>query len=200
MQETPFVDDANSIAPRPVLSYERPMASTVGIVGCRVLAIWLLVTGINSTIGSVAQFVTYFQQYRRLQYAEDFYLAFPLVFSLFWIGLAWFCWKKAPYLATRMVPLDESTSASGVQPNEMLCIALIAVGVYTLTEALPILTWLIYAFSQSRTTRPGVTQTVDFGRLLIPALMRLVIGIWLILGNGGIAAFIRRHGGKWRES
>jgi hypothetical protein len=114
-----------------------------------------------------------------------------------WLLMAWYCWYRAPSLANRVVGSTENNLSSlSVNPEDLLQIALIALGVYFLGEAIPGLAGFLYD------ALPGVSQGV-FGTPRRPdvvvSMTRFLLGLWLILGTPGVARLIRKHSGRWRD-
>jgi hypothetical protein len=117
----------------------------------------------------------------------------PIILPLVFAGLLWF---GAGTLAKRVHA--GTTPSDGVFPIEALqAFSFSAIGVFVLALAIPRITTLIYYYWQLST--PGGVQLgseVERRAAIIETATRLAIGVWLVFGSTGIAAFIRRIRGR----
>jgi hypothetical protein len=78
--------------------------------------------------------------------------------------------------------------------GDLLSIVIIGVGIYSMAEGLPVIgRWIYSTWAKSK------TGNVSDGALAA-AVVRCLLGFWLILGSRGIAKLISKYGGRWRDA
>jgi len=183
----------------------------VAVVACRVLALW---AGIQ-----VLQYLTYslflsivsvatspWSSFRWSVFAPQFVLLPQL---LVFAAAAAVLWFKAGWLSeriTRLLPPDASPAGSGVaheqskppvrSPAEdaapLLAILLTVTGIFVLAEAVPELARAISAplYLRGRDASQEWMGAVLGSQFFWPAIVKLAIGAWLLLGPGAIARLV----------
>jgi len=187
-----------------VIGYATPttnMPPTFAVVWCRILALWMLAWGLYTGATFVALGLYFlFNIGVRQSYPQ----LLPILTSqglpgALWLLMAWYCWRKAPDLARRMTQnqdQDQNLSARGMTAEELLHIVLMGIGVYLLSDGLPMLVQMAWEkFEELRSGLPGAQMNDSY---IWDSVVRCILGFWLILGTHGIVLLLRRYGGKWR--
>jgi len=161
--------NATEQIPQQVLSYAVQDPSPNVVVWCRLVAIAMLGMGIER----FAELVGYFVMVQRIAARPDYFTALPLIaVCLVWPLLAWYCWSRAPKLAVRLsddLASSTPTETEGrVIPNQILVVAVLALGLYQFSEAVPTLTSIL--INHTRTVHnlsqlPWQEMTVPLVRL-----------------------------------
>jgi hypothetical protein len=185
--------------PAPVLGYDSPIhaANSSATVWFRILAVWMFACAIHDITSALGQLVYYSYRYRTLSEGLQTLLivGFP---SLVWLAMGWYCWARAPLMARRASALsDEANPARpAITAEELLSVLLVAVGVYLFADGLGTSGRFVYtAVTRGRQGSPIFN---DLNSMIFAAVLRVLIGLWLILGNRGVVALIRRHSGRWK--
>jgi hypothetical protein len=191
--------------PAPVLGYDSPInaGNSAAIVWFRILAVWLFANAIHSGTAAIGQIVYYWYNYASYAGVRGFnpamqVLAITGLPTITWFLLAWYCWAGAPRMAHRAsIGVDTGAPARlGVSGDELLGVLLIAVGVYLLSDGLAE-TGRFFSLAVIR-GRQGNPIFNDVSSAIFAAALRILLGLWLILGNRGIVNLIRRYSGRWK--
>lgn len=166
---------------------------------CKVLAIYVFILAINYT--GIAGMLPYVLSDIGTQEMLSNVLTFLVPFVLL-IALGAFLWVRAEYLSRRMVE-DHSEDVKAASAEDMQVIAFSAIGVLTLSDALPRLAQQLYsviAMSQRQMlSAEGMYISTMSG--IAGSAVELIIGLCLFLGPRGIVHLIRslRTAGIKRE-
>jgi hypothetical protein len=181
-----------------VLGYDSPIraASSSATVWIRILAMWMFACAIHDITSALGQLIYYSYQYRSLNEA----LAMLMVGlpSIVWLAMGWYCWARAPLMARRasVAAEDASPSRPGITAEELLSVLLVAVGVYLFADGVG--TSGRFVYTAVARGRQGNSVFNDLNSMIFAAVLRVLIGLWLILGNRGVVTLIRRHSGRWK--
>ncbi len=196
------VDQTSPQQPEPAsltIGYASPSSPpTTIVVWCRLFALWLLVNGaigvteiLEITIGAMFGM----RPLNSSLIVEAIEVGLPM---MVWLLAGWYCWYRAPSLAARIAGSpNQALPEQSLNPNDLLQIALIALGVYFFGEGIPgfarVLSDAIAGVRQgsfASVNEPDVVMTVA----------RCLLGLWLILGTPGVARLIRKHSGRWHDA
>jgi len=182
-----------------VLPYmSSPVASTAAVVWCRLLALWMLGWGIQSSLIGLVQTIDYVRRYAFDAPAMTGIFLGSMITPSVWLILAWYCWAKAPRLAGRMVRgRAEDLSPRGMSADELLTTIMIGIGIYLLAEGLHVVAQWVYIGLARVRSGAGSLDGID--AVVVGSIVRCSLGLWLILGTQGILTIIRRHSGRWRD-
>ena len=171
--------------PQPVLSYAAQPTPWVVAIWCRVAAVVLMALGLERVAGSLAYDIYGLSGGRPPNVLYLFaYTLSTLVQPVF----AWICWRRAPYLAMRMthdlqVEVQTHTLAGS---KYLVHVALLLIGVYQLSEALPN---MVIRLQTVQLGRIHNLSNLPWGELAMP-LMRVCIGLLLIILNRAIGSYL----------
>ncbi len=119
-------------------------------------------------------------------------LVSTLVPVLLLAALALFLWRRADWLAARMVSPAHAPGPEAAADPDLDAIALSVVGVFVLSQALPRLVQLGINLG----VRPSdeIARGIARGTMIIALTVaaQLALGVWLVLGSRRLAGFLRR--------
>ncbi len=111
------------------------------------------------------------------------------LFCLVWPALGWYLWARAPQVAARLLrgsaSVEYASGASASLATDILAVALLAIAVDEITEALPTLT--AYFINYGRRIHNLADLPWDY---LAPPLIRLAIGLCMIGWNSSITTYL----------
>jgi hypothetical protein len=195
MSDTPPRQNV-TLANTQVLGYARTEPPpAIAVFLCRVLALGMLAWGLYSATLFIAYLcVALFQRDLAGSVATALFYGLP---PAIWLSLAWYYWKKAPRLAGRIARgVEVDTTSQSLNPDDLLRVLLIGVGVFLLTEGLPIVVSILArAVTNQRAFQgPGnVFRVADLNEIA-----RIILGTWLVLRPDGAAGLINRYSRKTR--
>jgi hypothetical protein len=179
----PTALDYHVMTPEPVTRH------FVALVGCRLLALWVLVQNLGTFILVVQAFIRAFGSSR--SFYEWWYPVLTLLPIAMVASVVAFLWWVAPWLASVMTGRG-SNSETPVSfridrdDGSLLAVALTAAGALVLAGVLPeLLRWMLvilHAQSFSAVWQEDV----------LVAAARCVIGFWMLLGSKGLAGLLIR--------
>jgi hypothetical protein len=167
----------------------------IAVLACRILALWLfaeVVTNMSSLLLLVPA-VLFGQGLREAFGAAG-------IMPFFYIGTliaAIFIWKKAPYLARRMVD-DSSVPVRTVNMDQQnwMVLACTAIGLYALWNSsyglAQKLSQIIYFSRQYGFENADLLGNINWMSDLWAQLGSLAFGLWLLLGSRGVVRLIQR--------
>jgi hypothetical protein len=181
-----------------VLGYAAPRpAPFVAVIWCRILAIWMFGWGLYSGAGWLGALAMVFAPHYTLEQAAGQLIAATVTTGV-WLLIAWYCWRKAPDLARRMSAGAEPPETSrAMSSDELLGVIVIGIGVYLLADGLPTLAWVLTVIIEN--IRGTATPESLYERTMISGVIRCTLGLWMILGTGGVVEQIRKYTGRWRD-
>lgn len=185
----------------PILGYaQRQPPPMIAVIWCRLFALWMLANALNvaaSVIGMVAFRVLFVSSRMLNSYSIELLpSAFP---AIVWFILAWYCWRKAPSLASRLTDSSgPETPHPSLTPADLLNVMLIGVGVYMLTSGLPTVVQFAFLIFQNVRNVPNGVNYNQFTGSMLASIARCILGIWLIVGKAGFARLIQSHSGRWK--
>lgn len=160
----------------PVLGYAGtappPM---IVVVWCRLFALWMLANALYDGAGVVGLLAA--RLFRaRFQSPDMFAELIPSIIPLpVFFLVAWYCWRKAPAMATRMAEgADHGDAQRGITTDELFQIFLVGIGIYLLTSGITGVTSMLLEAMVS--LRNGSTQTLQISGYLFSSIIRC--GIW----------------------
>ena len=183
--------ESAAVEPQAVLGYAVSSAPTNIVIWCRLLAIGMLGYGVER-IATIAIFLI--GELMGSPGPGRFDLVSfvgTCAVCLIWPLMAWYCWARAPQLALR---ISNGAAADSIGPsstshggNEILCVALLTLGAYQLSEAMPTLaTVFILSFR-----RIHDLSDLPWRDMTVP-LVRSGLGALLIFGNHKVLAYLRK--------
>jgi hypothetical protein len=184
--------------PIPVLAYDAPSLHLPAIVVCcRMLAIALAVPAIEPIVSLVGGLILGPILGKSMTTPQGLQVIFiHAISALCWAVPAVVCWWQAPWLSKRIfkgISRDGGGPLFGnIAADQVLAVLLIAVGVYEIADAIPWFARLIDYL------RYGIL-TQEERRYMITSVLRIIVGLWLVLGTSGILKMIRSHTGRWRD-
>ena len=93
--------------------------------------------------------------------------------------------------------VELGTQSKPINPDELLHVLLVRIGVFLLTEGLPSLGWLAYTIIEH--IRQGTTEPISYTATTFSGLVRVALGGWLVLRPYGAVELINRYSRKTRE-
>jgi hypothetical protein len=182
-----------------MLGYATPSApSELVVIWCRILALLMLAFGVISLSRSMMLFAT-----GMLSHADFINLVTSALFGgnldgIVWLLMAWYCWRKAPKLATRIAPGQHpKATLGGASSDELLHTITIGIGMYLLFDGMPSLGGLAYRFIEGMRAASFTGITVQ---TFIPPIIRCGVGLWLILRTRGVVQLVRGRAGQWHDT
>jgi hypothetical protein len=188
--------EADEARDAPTLQYQSaaesdaPFAITVGVIGLRLLGIYLILQLLNllSLVASI-----FWNPFQRSRFSSgpdwDTLVMWGSPHVLLAIAGAILVWRARP-LAERMFR-DLPTSTSTVRSTTVLAIVVVAIGIYLTVDALPLLLSELASFFR-RNAGPGYPLPFDRSQYpqLITSAIRLLMGVLLCV-------FATRISGLW---
>jgi len=173
----------------------------IAVIWCRLFALWMLASGLEDSahvVGIIAVRLFRMGSYRF--YDEMIGELLPVALpAIVWLAMAWFFWRRAPALASRLAEgADSAISHQGINPSELLNIVIIGVGLYLLTTGIPIVSQLIYLAVENARVGAGFPLS-QISTNIFSSIIRCILGFWLILGSRGVARLIQTHSGRWKD-
>jgi hypothetical protein len=195
----PELPVANSEGETPALGYATPSApSEQVVIWCRILALLMLAFGVISLSRSMVLFVAGLFGHPSFIELVASTLFGGNLDGIVWLLLVWYCWRKAPRIATRIAPGQHPpASQGGASSDELLHTVTIGIGMYLLFDGLPSLGGLIYRFIEGMRAASFTGITME---TFIPPVIRCGVGLWLILGTRGIVQLVRGRAGQWQDA
>jgi hypothetical protein len=161
------------------------IAHHLATLAFRVLGLWAVIVAVA---GHFPTFIGAFMMRERIiqegGFGADYFilLLVPLVLYLIAGLLLWFF---AEPLARRAIP-KTTTASSALNPHNVQTVAFSVVGLYLLTQAVPDLVQLVSFYSL-----PGPAAVWTPGNLP-GAGIRILFGLWLLLGSSGLVTALTK--------
>jgi hypothetical protein len=180
----------------PVLGYHvgQPQ-SGMAFIACRVLAIWMFavaVQGLGSIMLALGQLLDSAIAGRVRMPA----LGLAALPAILWGVMGMICWVKAASLGRTIMDggHDPQIVGAGFDAGAVLEVALIAVGVFALSEGVPSLVNAAYRqiIASQNYSGPAAPHASPIETGLAAALIHCGIGVWLIVGSRGLTRIIQR--------
>jgi hypothetical protein len=190
--------DPSPIEPLAALPYETandPPANVVVLM--RLADLFLAAAAVQYFLASLGYCLQFMDQPGGLRTFGLRYLLSSSCTAAVALVLCGYLWKKIPSLALRFFGRSALETSADPTRNDFLAVALIAVGVFELIEAVD---------SAATVAAPLVVGAG--GRLyergtawayFVPALVRAGFGFWLVVGTDSVLALIRRHSGRYAD-
>ena len=179
--------DQTSDSPQQVLGYAAADPSPNVIVWCRLLAIVMLFTGVER-FAEVGYFIFDQLHSSRQDWSA---ILISIAVCLVWPLMGWYLWNHAPKLAIRLTddtgPRDLAEKENRVVPNQVLTVAVLALGLYQFTEAVP---WLASLLIHPHGPAHNLGD-LPWQDMIVP-LVRLGLAALLIVGNRVTVKSLRR--------
>jgi hypothetical protein len=192
-----------------VIGYAGPttnMPPTFAVVWCRILALWMLGWGLYAESAFVGMLLISMSGFRaRQMFAQEWGVMFMEGLpGIVWLLMAWYCWRKAPALASRMtrdLGDGQNLSARGMTADELLHVLLMGIGIYLLSIGLSAIAQWAGTKFEAMHSGPVVGQVSNtiVSPSIYGSIVRCILGFWFIFGTHGLVILLRRHGGKWRD-
>jgi hypothetical protein len=187
--------------PAPVLGYDSPIdaGNSSATVWFRILAVWIFACAIHDAIAAIGQLPAYFYHGSRGRFLDLIWeILIPVGLpSICWFLMAWYCWAHAPRMARRASIGVGVANPASISAEELLGVLLSGVGVWLFGLGLAIGGRYLFDIMVWRPQQSNQSLR-DFAPGLFDAALRILIGVWLILGNRGVVNLIRRHSGRWK--
>jgi hypothetical protein len=184
--------------PQAVLAYaDPPSASSIAVIGVRLLALFFLGAGLVDASQLIAQVVVLLFEPARGSIGSWLIPCFYILPAMVWLGLSRYCWVKAPSMAPSIIPSTAKISfAESSLPDQLLAVVLIGVGVYMIGEGASELSRFICSNFQG--IRYARADTFLDGNFVSP-VVRLFFGVWLVFGTRGIISILQKHSARRRD-
>jgi hypothetical protein len=194
------MEDQKSIDPVAALPYETPGDPPANVVVLIRLAILVLAAvAVQYFLAGMAILFTYLSMSPSARGFGFVFFCSTLGTAGGWLGLSWYLWKKAPELALRLFGRNVMQSAAGTVAGngttDFVAVGIVVLGLFEIIEA-------IYSVSDVLTPMlvGNMYQRYTPNRgwiLLIPAVIRAELGIWLVLGTHWILDLIRKFSDRY---
>ena len=104
-------------------------------------------------------------------------------------------WCLSDKIASSIFKSEDDTEVKSIIPSEIQIIAFSSVGLYLLCESIPHIAKVILFYYQIRTNEMRIDTTallVERNSLILYLIIKMIIGVWLLLGSQGIVNLIRK--------
>lgn len=112
-----------------------------------------------------------------------------LVLSAGGLVFCWLLWKFPNWVSHKIVPDAGKTDTSSLVAEDLLAIGLVLLGLWSVTSALPHLVRQIVLANSDEYSK--FVFGADFNAYTAALAVKVLIGIWLLLGAKGLRRFLR---------
>lgn len=116
-------------------------------------------------------------------------LVVTVVAALLSIAAVLILWFFPRTVARAILPAGDAHAAAPNTPDTWLAIGCALLGLWVLSEAVPLLVRSIYAFLYAQ--RANMPSSDEWSASFVYALVELAIGAWLVLGASGMRKLVR---------